>query len=134
MSTHRTEILDAAAAAISGDRNVQYGPPSDNMETTAELMTSVLRRAGKLKNGVSLSARDAALCLVAVKLAREAYRHKDDNCVDGCGFFAIAAEVAPLDAPKAYVMVDPSTGKDYTSNEPMGQNVSSDDPITVAHV
>lgn len=93
MTHKRTEILAAAADAINGERDVQYGAPSDNMTTTAEIMTAVLRRAGKLEKGKTLSARDVALCLVAVKLAREAYKHKDDNCVDGAGYLAIAAEV-----------------------------------------
>lgn len=90
--THRLEILAAASEAICGDRDVQYGAPIDNMTTTAEMMTSFLKRRGKLS--ADLDAYDASMLLVIVKVARAAHKPKDDNSVDGSGYFAMAAEVS----------------------------------------
>lgn len=90
--THRLEILATASEAISGDRDIQYGPPAENMKITAEMMSSFLR--GRKKLLVDLDSYDASMLLVITKIARAAHKPKDDNSVDGSGYFAIAAEVS----------------------------------------
>lgn len=91
---HRLDVLAAASEAISGDRAESYGPLADNWGATAEMMTAVLRRAGKLKDGAVVTPYEGLLLLVAVKLARAAYKPKGDTMVDGAGYFALAAEVS----------------------------------------
>lgn len=90
--THRLEILASASEAICGDRDLQYGPPAQNMATTAEMMSAFLR--GRKKLSADLDAYDAAMLLALVKIARAAHKPKDDNSVDGAGYLAIAAEVS----------------------------------------
>jgi hypothetical protein len=41
-----------------------------------------------------VSARDVALCMVAVKLVREAYRHKPDNIADAHVYLDFASRLA----------------------------------------
>ena len=87
----RQEALQATHAAICGERPDSYGPAEQNFSTTAKIWTAILERKGKLT--ADLDAHDVALCMVGLKLAREAFMHKDDSCVDGAGYFVLAAEV-----------------------------------------
>jgi hypothetical protein len=64
------------------DRGADYGDCVENHENIAGHMSLIL--------GIPVSARQAALCMVGVKLARESYQHKDDNCDDGEAYFHIA--------------------------------------------
>lgn len=112
MTSVKNEILTTANAVISGDRPQEYGPPAENFTTIAEIWTSVLRRAGKLAEGASISPREVTLCMAGTKLAREANAHKKDNCVDGAGYFALSAELAPLDRPKMFMLIDHATTDD----------------------
>ena len=40
----------------------------------------------KLKPGLEVTAREAMLCMVGVKMSREVHRHKRDNLVDIAGY------------------------------------------------
>lgn len=70
-------ILEEAAEAVDG-RSHAYGTPQENWTRTAALWSAVL--------GVPVTAQQAVLCMVAVKLAREAHAPKRDNRVDIAGY------------------------------------------------
>src|SRR5512143_1430218 len=110
----KAEVLEKAASIVTGNREQNYGKPEDNFATIAQIWTAVLQRTGKISPGSVVDARDVALCMVGVKLAREAHIHSDDNCVDGAGYFACAADVVrPSDKNVAVTYIEQSGGNDY---------------------
>ena len=64
---------------IVGDRNLSYDHPYDNFTRIAQVWTAIL--------GIKITTEQVGLCMVGVKLAREAYQPKRDNLVDGAGYF-----------------------------------------------
>lgn len=73
-----------AADLVLGPRGAYYDHPYDNFQRTAHMWTGILY--SKLKTGETIDPDEVSLCLVALKLAREAFRHKRDNVVDGHGY------------------------------------------------
>jgi len=88
----REGVLDEAARLTSGARHGDYGHPRDDFARTARMWSGVL--ASKLRPGAEIDAMDVPLCMIAVKLARQAHRHKRDNLVDVAGYARTAAMVA----------------------------------------
>lgn len=76
---------EEAARLVLGDRGAFYDHPFDNFARTGFLWTGVLY--SKLKPGEVVTPEDVALCMVGVKIAREAFRHKRDNLTDGHGYW-----------------------------------------------
>jgi hypothetical protein len=72
-------ILEEAQRLITGERNHTYDHPLDNFERIAAIWSVVL--------GIKVTPEQVGLCMVGVKLAREAYMPKRDNLVDGAGYF-----------------------------------------------
>ena len=89
---HTKSILDEAKRLTDGSRQADYGHPRDDFARTAGMWNGIL--AAKLRDGAAITAMDVPLCLVAVKLARQAHRHKRDNLVDIAGYARTAAMVA----------------------------------------
>lgn len=87
-----TSILADAKRLTSGDRQDDYGHPSDDFARTALMWTGILSE--KLQEGAEISAMYVPLCMIAVKLARQAHRHKRDNLVDIAGYARTAAMIA----------------------------------------
>ena len=85
---HDPTVLEEAAALISDDRNKQYGKAADNLGETGKMWSVILGTEN------TITAHQVALCMVALKLVREKYRHKRDNIVDGIGYFALAQKLA----------------------------------------
>lgn len=81
--TPEMSILDEAAAITAGARQADYGPPERNLGQTASMWSVIL--------GVEVSARQVALCMTALKLARDAHKPKRDNLVDGAGYLHLAS-------------------------------------------
>jgi len=73
-------ILEEAQALVYKDRQQDYGSVSDNFNTIAKLWSVVLK--------TEVTAQQVALCMVQVKVARQLYKPKRDNLVDGAGYFA----------------------------------------------
>ncbi|MBN2448155.1 MAG: DUF4406 domain-containing protein [Phycisphaerae bacterium] len=88
----RGSILDCARALTDGNRQADYGHPRDDFERTASMWTGILR--SKLTAEQRITADEIPLCMIAVKLARQAHRHKRDNLVDIAGYARTAAMVA----------------------------------------
>lgn len=72
-------ILEEAQRLITSDRNASYDHPLDNFSRIAAIWSVVLGR--------EVTPEQVGLCMVGVKLAREAYLPKRDNLVDGAGYF-----------------------------------------------
>ena len=88
------ELLEDAAAAVTGPRANQYGPPSVNLgERTARLFTAYLSDLGITR---PLDGRDVAALLVLVKLARlqEGDGDQRDTWQDVAGYAATGWECA----------------------------------------
>ena len=85
-------LLDEAKRITSADRQQDYGHPKADFTRTAMLWTGIL--AGRLREGQFVSPADVPLCMIAVKLARQAHRHKRDNLVDIAGYARTAAMIA----------------------------------------
>jgi len=73
-------ILEEAQKAVYGDRQADYGTVKENFGTIAELWSAVLR--------TKVTPEQVGLCMVQVKVARQMYKPKRDNLVDGAGYFA----------------------------------------------
>ena len=71
---------------LLADRGACYDAPLPNHERIAGHWSLIL--------GHDVTAHQVALCMVAVKLARESFAHKDDNCDDGEAYFRIAKIIA----------------------------------------
>ncbi len=78
-------ILEEAAAAISGPRAEAYGDAKRNWEETAAMWTVILRQP--------VTPRQAILCMIAVKVAREAHVSKRDNATDIAGYAALLEQL-----------------------------------------
>jgi hypothetical protein len=89
-------ILDEAKRLVYGDRCNDYGHPADDYAKVAKIWTGIL--LPKLKEGVEITPVDAALCMVGIKIAREANRPKRDNLVDGAGYFAVIERIRQREA------------------------------------
>lgn len=89
----RALILEEAAGLICGDRNRDYGEPVANHQHIADIFNAWAGR--------DLSAREIAMVLGAVKLARRAKSplHRD-SYVDGAGYTGIEYECALAEAAK----------------------------------
>jgi hypothetical protein len=75
---------EEAARMVLGPRGAYYGTPLKNLGATGLIWTGLL--ASKLRDGQEITAEDVALCMVGLKLSREANRHKRDNITDSHGY------------------------------------------------
>jgi hypothetical protein len=81
----RVEALRAAAAIITGDRDVQYGGPEENFDRIAKIWSII--------TGTTITKEDVAMMMVGLKVARYASKsgYQPDTWIDiagyaGCGF------------------------------------------------
>ena len=74
-------VCAEADRLVSTDRGRQYGSPSENFAATARIWEVVL----KLPTG-SITSEQVGLCMIGLKLAREAFQHKRDSLTDICGY------------------------------------------------
>lgn len=77
----RESILQEADRIVNGDRQADYSDPVENFRHIAAIASAILNK--------ELTSEDCAVVLMAVKLARENFKHKRDNLVDLAGYTEI---------------------------------------------
>lgn len=75
-------VLQEAERLVGGERNRAYGHPADDLARIAQLWTAFLGE----RLSSPLTARDVAMAMVLLKVAREAHAPKRDNLVDIAGY------------------------------------------------
>lgn len=99
-ATPRGKILREAEALITGDRNKNYGSPTENFDTTAALWNAQLGH--KLKPGESFTATDVALLMVQLKMARlKTSTSNRDHYLDIAGYIACGFECQEVEDASA---------------------------------
>ena len=73
----RESILQEADRIVNGDRQADYSDPVENFKHIAAIASAILKK--------KLAPEDCCVVLMAVKLARENFKHKRDNLVDLAG-------------------------------------------------
>ena len=81
---NRPNALETAGKLVRKDRQKDYDSPSPNMRRTAKIWTGILDPI--LQEGTEVSPEQVAMCMIGLKLAREAYKHKPDNLCDIAGW------------------------------------------------
>lgn len=77
----KQNVLDQVGDIIYRNRDARnYGPFSDSMKATASVASHI--------TGKDIQAEDVYKILIALKLTRESYGHKDDNLIDAIGYIA----------------------------------------------
>ena len=75
------DILKEASGIIhdrAEEKERQYGPFEEGMERAAMIASGA--------TGKQLTASDMYMCLVALKLSRQSYNHKEDNLLDAVAY------------------------------------------------
>ena len=88
--TEREGVLDEAKKLITGDRNNSYGPPTQDFQRTADMMSALF--SAKLKEGARFKPSDVAWIITLVKASRAQHSPKRDNYVDAAGYMACGWE------------------------------------------
>ncbi len=85
--THTPESpLFEAHRIVHAERGASYGPPELDFERTGRMWGAIL--------GIGdVSPRLVALCMIGLKVSREAYRHKRDSLVDVAGYVETLAMI-----------------------------------------
>lgn len=76
-------ILEKANQIVnlrSEERERQYGPFFETMEVATNIYNAMHR------DGKTIEVEDMYKAMVAMKLAREGYSHKEDNLLDACAY------------------------------------------------
>jgi hypothetical protein len=87
---HAHALYEEAERTISGPRRGDYGDAAESFRRIALTWSAVL--------GVKVTPQQVALCMVGLKICREANAHKHDSLVDICGYTGLIAEMEA--APK----------------------------------
>lgn len=85
------EVLKRAHELTHGPRNKTYGPPHLDYARVAAIYNAI--------SGASMTSADAALFMIAMKLARVGHNHKNelmhlDSIVDAAGYLWVYAQCA----------------------------------------
>lgn len=86
---NRSKILQSAEALVNGDRNNQYGDPSQDFKRTAELWSAFL--------GTKIEAWQVAPMMALLKLSRISWNpSKEDSWADLIGYGACGWDVVVI--------------------------------------
>lgn len=77
-------ILHEADRLVHGERGADYGHPYVDYACTSEIWRALMKR--RYNVDVPITPDFACLMMMAVKLSREAGKHKADNLVDSAGY------------------------------------------------
>lgn len=99
MTSPRADVLREAERLITGDRNNQYGPPTQDFDRTAKILNGmglrVVTDEGDQIGVTDIEAHHVALIMAALKLSRLIWQpDKRDSWVDLAGYAACGFECA----------------------------------------
>ena len=101
---NRAEVLAAAKKCVCGEREQDYGTPEDNITTIGLLWGVYLRAAHpelqKILPINGIEAKDVAVMMSLLKVARIATGSSPDSFVDLAGYAACAGEIATREAER----------------------------------
>jgi len=90
------EICETAAKLVSGDRENTHGDKVENHQNISRLWNAYL--GWRLNTGCYLSAKDVALMMALVKIARtKTGAFNPDDYVDLAGYAGCAGEIAQFE-------------------------------------
>lgn len=89
---NREYFLDEAKKCVCGGREQDYGTPEYNFGLISELWTAY--------TGFEIAARDVAVMMAFLKIARIKKSDNEDSFVDGIGYLACAGEMATIENRK----------------------------------
>ena len=90
----RGDMLDEAKGLVTGDRNNTYGPPNQDFQRTADMMSAY----GFRVDDRPLTSADVAIFMSLLKISRLKWTPtKRDSWVDLAGYAACGLECAILD-------------------------------------
>ena len=89
----RADILKEAEKCVCGQRQQDYGSPEDNFTTIAYLWTVYLAAESDGKLAFNITAKDVAMMMALLKVARIARGDSLDSFVDLAGYAACAGEI-----------------------------------------
>ena len=73
-----SNVFDEAKNLVNNDRNLDYDHPLDNFYR--------IKKGWEVIFNVEITEEQVGLAMAWLKIAREAYKHKRDNLVDGAGY------------------------------------------------
>jgi hypothetical protein len=79
-------VIDQAKSIVEGARQANYGPPEDNFRHIGTKWGVTLGIIQGWEPGDPIPSRVVALMMIDLKTCRDAFRPKDDNLVDICGY------------------------------------------------
>jgi len=85
MQSSNQTVLQEAEAIIHGPRNEAYGEAKKEFATIALMFYAL--------TGHNITAQQAALFMVLLKLRRDSHKHKRDNIVDAAGYLGLLAQI-----------------------------------------
>ena len=89
----RIRLLKRGIELTSGDRNKTYGPPWDNLDACAQLISAYITAKFGVSETFRLTAEDVAHFMQLVKMTRTFHgSYHDDNYLDNAVYGAIAGE------------------------------------------
>lgn len=74
-------LLLEADMILNGYRDADYGDPVENFKRISRIASAILNK--------DITDEECCVVMIAVKLARENYKHKRDNVVDGVAYMEI---------------------------------------------
>lgn len=83
------DVVQRARALVDGPRQEAYGEPVEHLTKVAKVWSVILSH--------EVDAARVALCMVALKLVREANSHDADNVLDAAGYLEIVSRIAGSD-------------------------------------
>lgn len=84
----KMNCLEKANEIINGPRRESYGPVEESFVDLAKVWSIILK--------TEITPRQFGLCMIALKLLREANKHEIDNLVDIAGYTALTEKVKDL--------------------------------------
>ena len=100
----RSQILEKAKECVTGKRPEDYGSPENNFQTIADFWNTYI----KATRAKELSAKDVAVMMSLLKIARITKSDSIDSFIDLAGYAACAGQFVEIHPPA----VAPNTGKE----------------------